>query len=72
MADDPKTANQLVDSVYVSTKTTHIGNDLNTSEGLREAVKANAAAIRLLADHIDGVKVDAKTGERVDKSGKPV
>lgn len=71
MAATPKTANQVIDTAYKSTNTVAVGDNLNSTDGIKNAIIANARAIRLLADHVDGITTD-ETGARVDKSGKPV
>ena len=73
MATEPKkTANMVVAGAYTTTTVTTTGDDLGSSDGIRKAVQANATAIRLLADHIDGIATDPATGVRADASGKPV
>ena len=53
MTDPAKTASSVVNSAYVTT-TTVDSTDLSSTDGIRRAVAANTAAIKLLAEHIDG------------------
>jgi hypothetical protein len=67
MATEPKkTANMVVDGAYTTTTVTSNTDDLGSSDGIRRAVQANARAIRLLADHIDGIATDPVTGVRTE------
>jgi hypothetical protein len=54
MTDAPKTASSVVNSAYVTTTTSDSSTSLDSTDGIKKAVAANTAAIKALAEHIDG------------------
>ncbi len=56
----PVTANESLALAYEDHAWTPAVIDANTTEGIKNTLKAHAAAIQALADHIDGVKEPAK------------
>jgi hypothetical protein len=50
------TANESLASAYKEHAWTPAVLDANTTEGIKQTLKAQATAIQTLADHMDGVK----------------
>lgn len=59
--NDPASANSVLAACYDDHDWRPAVLDTNTTEGIRNTLKAHAAAIQALADHIDGItKVSAQ------------
>lgn len=56
----PVTANESLALAYEDHQWTEAVLDTNTTDGIKRTLKAHAAAIQALADHMDGVNKDVK------------
>ena len=63
MTDAPKTASSVVNSAYVTTTVSDASTSLDSTDGIKKAVAANTAAIKMLAEHIDGANKPATPPE---------
>lgn len=58
-------ANDALAGAYDDHEWTPAVLDTNTTEGIKNTLKAHAAAIQALANHIDGVKPDVPVDPKV-------